>query len=168
MKKRPILPTIITLLLLVMLSSECNKPPKFSEIPHITFQSIDKIENDLGYDDKAILNIHFQDGDGDIGLDDNDIMAPFDTSSVYFYNWFIDFYEKQNGQLVKINVNNNARIPRLSNTYPEPIEGDLSLEIYINNYFSPYDTVVLECSIVDRELQHSNVIRTPEIIVKKH
>jgi hypothetical protein len=154
------------MVMLVVQASSC-RDPKFDKTPAITFKSMDKIANDLGYDDKATLTIHFQDGDGDIGLDDNDWQAPFDTASPYFYNWFIDLYEKQNGQFVKIAFNNNARIPRLSTTYPESIEGDLSLELFINNYFSPYDTVRFECYIVDRELHHSNIITTPEIIIKK-
>jgi hypothetical protein len=154
------------LALLITMASSCRKP-EVDKIPAITFKSIDKIANDLGYDDKATLTIHFQDGDGDVGLDDNDWQAPFDTASPYFYNWFIDFYEKQNGQFVKIDINNNARIPRLSKTYPETIEGDISIELFVNNYSSPFDTVRFECYIVDRALNHSNIITTSELIVRK-
>jgi len=154
------------LAVLAVQASSCREP-QFDKTPAITFKSIEKIANSLGYDDKAKLTIHFQDGDGDIGLDEKDWQPPFDTASTYFYNWFIDFYEKQNGQFVKIDISNNARIPRLSSTVPESIEGDLSIELFINNYFSPYDTVRFECYIVDRELHHSNIITTPEIIIKK-
>jgi len=152
--------------LFVLFLSSCHEP-KFDKTPVITFKSIEKITNDLGCDDKATLTIHFQDGDGDIGLDDTDIQTPFDTASLYFFNWFIDFYEKQNGAFVKTDINQNARIPKLSTTYPESIEGDLSIELFINNPYSTYDTVRFECYIVDRELHQSNVVITPEIIVKK-
>ena len=61
----------------------------------------------------------------------------------------------------------HARVPHLSNDVPESIEGTLSIDTYINNPTSPYDTVRLTCWLVDRALHHSDTITTPEIIVKK-
>lgn len=154
---------------IVLLS--CEPEVKYPIIPKIQFASIEKISNEFGYDYKANLKFNFEDGDGDVGLDDTteDLQPPFDTSSVYHYNCFIKYYEKQNGTFVKVDlpVEQNARIPRLSNNTPESIDGEISIEIFINNFASTYDTVRFEFFIVDRALQHSNTVTTPEIIINK-
>ena len=113
--------------------------------------------------------LHFQDGDGDIGLNESDTLAAFNKDSIYHYNFFINYFEKQNGEYVEVElpISNNARIPRLSDAVPESIEGDISIDLYINNIKSKYDTIRFECYIVDRELHHSNTITTPDIVVKK-
>jgi hypothetical protein len=149
----------------------CTPEEKYPIIPRLEYMSLDKIANDLGYDYKANLTFYFEDGDGDIGLDDTseDLQPPFDTSSEYHYNFFIDYYEKQNGEFVKIDLpaEQHARIPRLSNSTPESIDGTISVEIFINNVTSVHDTVKFEFYIVDRALHHSNVVSTPEIIIDK-
>jgi hypothetical protein len=61
----------------------------------------------------------------------------------------------------------HSRVPHLSYDVPESIEGNLSILTYINNPYSNYDTVRLSCYLVDRALNHSDTIITPEIIVKK-
>jgi hypothetical protein len=156
----------------IFLLFSCKKKEPFSEIPAISFVSFSKINDGSGSDNQGKLTIAFQDGDGDLGLDEGDINPPFDTSSVYYYNFFVDYYKKQNGEFVLLSTmsdSRHARFPRLSDDVPESIEGELSVTLYINTYdFSTvYDTLKLECFIVDRALNHSNVITTPEIVVKK-
>lgn len=156
---------------LLTLLLSCEPEVKYPIIPNIKFVNLEKISNDLGYDYKANLKFYFEDGDGDIGLDDitEDLQPPFDTSSIYHYNFFIKYYEKQNGTFVKVDlpVEQNARIPRLSNNTPESIDGEISIEVFINNFASQYDTVRFEFFIVDRSLHHSNTVTTPEIIINK-
>lgn len=162
-------PVIVVLLVIFLSVTSCQREPKFSEIPYIEFVSLDKISNDLGYDDEATLVLYFQDGDGNLGLDASDNTDAFDTSSIYHYNLWIDYYEKQNGTfvLVELPITNDIRFPRLSNTVPESIEGRISTTMSINNYFSPYDTVMFTFQIVDRDLNMSNVVPSPEIIINK-
>ncbi|MCQ2286586.1 MAG: hypothetical protein MJZ76_06905 [Bacteroidales bacterium] len=156
---------------IVALFTSCRKEEKFSETPYISFVSFEKIANEHAYDEQGRLTIHFQDGDGDLGLNEDDLSSPFDTSSIFYYNFFIDYYKKTDGefQLLKLDGLQNARFPRLSNKETESIEGDISINIFINTYdlTSDYDTMKLECHIVDRALHQSNVITTPEFIVKK-
>jgi hypothetical protein len=162
------LPIII---LSVLLLNACTKEEVFPPTPAITFISFDKIANNSTIDDKALLKIFFTDGDGDLGLDDYDTLPPFDTSSMYYYNFFIKYFEKQHGNFVEIvlPLPFNSRIPRLQSSGNSPsIKGEIELEVNINNPFSPFDTVRFEASICDRALNMSNVITTPEIIVKKH
>ncbi|MDD4395880.1 MAG: hypothetical protein PHQ33_08345 [Bacteroidales bacterium] len=160
------------LFLSLVLLSACKKEEKFSDIPAIEFVSLTKIDNGTNVDQRATLVLHFQDGGGDIGLNSTDISAPYDTSSVYYYNFFIDYYKKVNGefQLIEFEeISFNQRIPRLSETLPESIEGDITLELDINSYdlSTTYDTIRFDCYIVDRALHHSNTITTPELVVKK-
>lgn len=159
--------------IILLLFSACKKEEKFPVIPAIEFVSLNKIDNGTGIDKRAALVLHFQDGDGDIGLNATDTQAPFDTASAYYYNFFIDYYKKVNGefQLIEFeDISFNQRIPRLSETLPESIEGEITLELDINSYdlSSTYDTIQFQCYIVDRELHKSNTITTSELIVKKN
>ena len=156
---------LLTLLLLALLLSACRKPEKYPVEPQIEFVSLVANEDaDNGTD--VCLTFKFQDGDGDIGLNDDDILAPFDTSSIYYYNCFIKYFEKQNGEFVEVELPStlNMRIPRLSDNTPESISGEIMLELFANNPFSPYDTIRYELYIVDRALNHSNTITTSEYI----
>lgn len=147
----------------------CRHEEKFSTTPHIEFVSIEKVDNGTNVDDQANLVFSFQDGDGDIGLDNADTAGVFHVDSAYYYNLFVDYYEKQNGvwTLMNLPATLNARIPHLSDNVPESIEGKLTILTYINNYSSPYDTVKLSFYLVDRALHKSNVVETPEIIIHK-
>ncbi len=154
---------------LAVASFGCRREPKYSVVPHIEFVSLEKIDNGTGHDSQAELTIRFQDGDGDIGLDETDRDPVFAVDSPYYYNFFIILCEKQHGEWVELELPTplHARVPHLSNDVPESIEGTLSIDTYINNPTSPYDTVRLTCWLVDRALHHSDTITTPEIIVKK-
>lgn len=147
----------------------CRQEPKYSVIPHIEFLSLEKVDNGTGTDSQAELTIYFQDGDGDIGLDATDKNPVFAVDSPYYYNFFIDYYEKHHGEWTKVDLPTplHARLPHLSDNVPESIEGKLTILTFINNPYSQYDTVRLTCWLVDRALHHSDTITTPEIIVKK-
>ena len=163
---------LVIFCLFVILFSSCKKEEKFPIEPHIEFVSLTKIDNGTPIDSRATIVIHFQDGDGDIGLNEGDIKPPFDTASIYHYNFFIDYYKKIDGefQLIQFEgVTFNQRIPRLSESVPESIEGDISIDLDINSYdlSTPYDTIKFQCYIVDRALHHSNTVETSELIVRK-
>ena len=155
--------------LLAALLCSCHHREKYSEVPHIEFVRLEKVDNGTGVDNQANLVIHFQDGDGDIGLNDEDTLGVFSPDSTHYYNFLINYYEKQNGEWVLVVPPTplHARIPRLSYDVPESIEGEITVLTFINNYSSPYDTIKLSCCLLDRALHESNVIETPEIIVNK-
>ena len=156
---------LFTPLFLALLMSSCHKPEKYPVEPKIEFVSLEAItEADNAMDVR--LTFKFQDGDGDIGLDESDTRPPFDTSSVYYYNCFITYFEKQNGTFVEVELPStlNMRIPRLSDDVPESIAGELYIDLFANNPLSPYDTIRYELYVVDRALNHSNTITTSEYI----
>lgn len=161
-----------TLLLFVaVLLSTCIKKDHFPDTPVIEFISLTKIQNDLGYDDKGILKISFTDGNGDIGLSQYDTFPPYNVGSEWYYNFFITYFEKQNGvlKMVELPLTNNSRIPQVNTDGSEkPVKGTIEVELFINNFASGYDTIAYEVSIADRALNISNKVLTPEIIIKKH
>ena len=163
---------IAIMLLSLLLLAGCHRDDKFPVVPAITFVGLEKIDDGTGIDNKATLTLHFQDGDGDLGLNTEDIYSPFDTASVYYYNLFIDYYKKVNGAFQKIEfdaVTFNQRFPRLSNDVPESIEGDLYVDLPINSFdlSTQYDTIKFSCYIVDRALHVSNTVETTPLVVKK-
>ncbi len=128
------------------------------------------MRNSQNIDKKGILEFSFTDGDGDIGLNSWDTVYPYD------FNLFITYFEKQNGEFkeVPIIVNGDttiqdARIPIL-NTSGEgkSLKGKIEIELFINNPRSNFDTIRYDAYIKDRALNESNVISTPEIVVKKN
>lgn len=159
------------ILTIILFLSSCRKREVYPDEPVISFFSFAKIENGLGYDDKGILNISFTDGDGDIGLREEDTLEPYNIDGDYYYNMVIEYYEKQDGQFVKIDlpIENNYRIPYFEADLAElGIKGNISVELFINNVMSNHDTIKFSCFIYDRALHKSNIIETPEIVIDKH
>lgn len=149
----------------------CKKIEEYPIEPKITFHSFEKIGNGTAIDNYGLLTIDFTDGDGDVGLNETDIYAPFDSASIYYYNFFIDFYEKQHGVFVKPQLYEtfNARIPILNTSNDaQTLKGTIAIQVPFNNITSPFDTIRFDCQICDRALHLSNIISSPEIIVKKH
>ncbi len=157
-------------LLLFALLFSCKKPETYPLIPVIEFVSFTKIQNAQGKDEKGIMKISFTDGDGNIGLASIDTLAPFNSGSIYYYNFFIDYYEKQHGVYTKVELpmTNNSRIPIITpDGENKSVKGDIEIVLFINNPVSTFDTICYDVSICDRELNVSNIIRTPDIVVKK-
>lgn len=155
---------------LTFLLQNCRKPEEFPPVPHIEFVSFTKIPTANGIDNKGLLTIFFTDGDGDMGLSESDTLSPFDPESEFHYNFFIHYFEKKNGTFEKIDLpfTLNSRIPILNTSKNNrPLKGEIEIELFINNILSPYDTIRFECQICDRALNKSNIITTPEIVIKK-
>lgn len=162
---------IIPLIIVLMTFFSCTKVEEFPDEPAIEFISFTKVTNSGNVDDKGILKLSFTDGDGDLGLADGDTVAPFDKTSIYYYDFFITYFEKQHGEFVEVHpvITFNSRIPKLTSTSSNnSLKGEIEIEMFINNPFSVYDTIRFDAQIVDRALHMSNIISTPEIILKKY
>lgn len=165
-------------ILLGMLNYSCQKENPFPDTPFIRFEAFEQLKDASGKDSIGVLKLYFTDGDGDMGLAPSDTLAPFNPGSLYYYNFFISYYEKQNGVWQKITLpppfpgadtlSNNSRIPYLTPTgQNKTLEGFIDMELFTNNPFSPYDTIKYDVSICDRALNRSNQITTGEIILTK-
>ncbi|MDR0205691.1 MAG: hypothetical protein LBI45_00265 [Bacteroidales bacterium] len=167
--------SILIIIIIATLFCACRKPVIYPDTPEILDGKLEKYLytlNDEIYEGAKLI-FGFKDGDGDIGLNEEDISPPYDDPKNF--NLFIDYYEKQNGEFIIIDreLNNNgdtvlfslnARIPRLSTQLKEPIDGEITH--FIPNYFpktSKSDTMKLVFYIVDRKLNKSNVLETEMI-----
>ena len=73
----------------------CLKPVQYPDVPAVEFVQFD-IHGDSG-----IITFYFTDGDGDIGLNANQIIPPYDPGSFFHYNVYLEYYEMMNGNVVK-------------------------------------------------------------------
>ena len=147
----------------------CVKQENYPVEPKIEFLSFITLFDTGEYAVKGILNISFTDGDGDIGLSSYQTSPPFDTGSPYYYNYVITYFEKQQGVFVPLDLNPpfSYRIPVLNWEFPgKPIKGTITDTLELNPK-PVFDTIRLEAFIYDRALHKSNVISTPEIILKR-
>ncbi len=162
--------SLFVLFLLLAGFTSCLKRNDFPDEPQIEFKDFIKYQNTQGKDSIGILFLKFTDGDGDIGLDQQDTFPPFDVNSVYYYNFYVKYFERQNGTFTEVvlPLPNNSRIPNIT---PEgqnkTLEGEIELKLFINNPFSNFDTIKFEAFIYDRALHQSNTIETPDIMVVK-
>ena len=153
-------------ILTVFIFYSCNSN-KEARPPVITFKSFVKKPGAGNIDGEGTLTIKFTDNDGDIGLYEGDTIGSFQLDSTYYYNLLITYYEKQNGQYVKIDlpITNNARIPYLEGN--GGLEGQIQTDLYFNNPFSIYDTIRYKIILIDRALNSSNEVYTNDIKVVK-
>ena len=157
----------------------CKKAVKFPVIPRIEYLDFGKIYNpDLEIYDRGVLSFSFEDGDGDIGLNNGDTLYPYNASSKYHYNLIITYFEMQNGELTEVPIlwfnpqtelydtlTLSARIPNLTPLgINKAISGEIYDTLFIYNFSSSYDTIKFEAYIIDRALHESNIISTPLII----
>lgn len=175
---------------IVLVLCSCKKAVEFSDIPFIEFENISKVvvfDEDLQVSvDSITISLKFQDGDGNLGVDQSDLgnvmyrsfsdtsISSLGDTTFTFINYYIDLYRKDNGEFVKFDP-----YIRLGGSFESlveynevgPIEGTLhyGFKMIANSAllagFAYNDTVKFDVHIVDRELNVSNHIVTDEIIL---
>ena len=159
---------ILLSLIITFVIYACEKPKAYSNIPKVSFKSIE-IKNGINALDEEIKSIilttNIEDGDGNVGL-----YAITDTTREYDlleeFNYFIEMYEKIDGEFIKVDLQESQkfRIP-----YMEPqgqqklLKADIEVSFEYTMKFFTYDTVKYEFYIYDRDLNKSNIAETPEI-----
>jgi len=155
-------------MILGLLLSSCQQEETYPIIPEIKFEDFTLLYNqNTGIIERGVLKISFKDGDGDIGLRQNETDPPFD------FNLFITYYEIQNNDTVEVflvdpvsgdTANFHARLPILT---PEgnnkSIKGEIEDTLFVYNPYSNFDTIMYKVYLVDRALHKSNEILTPLI-----
>jgi hypothetical protein len=162
-------------LFFILLSSSgllsCIKQEDYPNEPTIGFVQFVTAYDTSAFAVKGILSVSFTDGNGDIGLRPGDTLFPYDRGGQYYYNYVLTFFNKVNGVYTQIDLDPpfSARIPVLNPDYPgKPIKGVITDTINLQLVPHPgYDTIRFEAFIYDRALNKSNVITTPEIILKR-
>ncbi len=178
--------------LIIFTGTACRKPKNYPDEPIITYKDFTTIKNGQGLDVSGKIVISFTDGDGDIGLRPEDTIAPYDTCSIFQFNYFIKIFEKKNGIFRQFvfkknfnpcvfqdlyNICNPTFSTILDSTYnatlknitPEgkskALDGDLALDIPFLIPCVTNDTIKFQVQIVDRALHQSNVVESPEYII---
>jgi len=151
-----------------ILISSCFKKVNYPLEPIISNPSF------IIYADSAVLTFEFTDGDGDIGLSNNEMSPPYDSTSYYYYNLYVDYYEKDdvNGWQRGLNLAGDSitfayRLkPIIIKGKERGIKGkmDVTMKTYKNPFSSQSDTIKFTIKLIDRSLNESNTIETNEIV----
>ncbi len=153
------------LLFFGMAMNFCYKPEDYPDEPKLEFKSFEKAEDG----DRGFLTVSFTDGDGNVGLEEDDTTGKFSPDSRYHNNLFLEYYEKQEGTWThrELEPPFHYRIPPLE---PEgaskALEGDIEVELE-PTYYDPnssYDTIKYKVILADRDLNESNEVETDPII----
>jgi hypothetical protein len=156
---------LIVISLLVL--NSCLKVEHLPAVPHIEFTSFTIFDTTdiLGNNSKGgRLKFHFEDGDGDLGLN-----APTgdQTDST---NLFFTLFRKEGGVMVPAPDNDPLkpsayRIPYMERSGQNKIlKGTISVT-FLYLFYSPADTIRYDFYIKDRALNESNVVSTNEIVL---
>ena len=154
---------IVLFIVLLTLFFACKKREEFSEIPYLEFtkyelkDSVDALGNITKL---CELHLYFTDGDGDIGLFDEDSIPPFE------YNLFVNYFEMKNDSLQQINVNPPYHI-RMPNLPPTGQNKSLIVDVKydVNVTYRNSDTIKFELKLFDRALNESDWVSSPLIII---
>ncbi|KUG07305.1 hypothetical protein [Solirubrum puertoriconensis] len=157
----------------------CEDAPDYPDTPSIQFKSItaERVTPTTGETpyNRIYVTVAYKDGDGDLGLSEEDIQSPPFNSGRYSQNYFITMFRQNSSGVFEQYVPFipfNGRFPRMlePNEKSQPIRGDLTYEIYKGIGFSitdpnfrPGTKIKFNIQIVDRALHESNVITTDEL-----
>jgi hypothetical protein len=160
---------------LSLLFHSCRKEASFPPEPHITFKEFNK----LGHDSSQLV-VTFTDGDGDIGLNQDDTTGHFARNQKFYYNFFCRYYYKDasgnfvpyltylNNDTILDTLDFNYRVPYLTqNGQKESLTGDIVVSMYpFPFYYIPgHHTIRYEIWIADRALNVSNKVMSTDIEV---
>ena len=148
----------------------CKKVEQLPAVPHIEFTSFTIFDTTdiLGNNSKGgRLKFHFEDGDGDLGLN-----APTggQTDST---NLFFTLFRKEGGVMLQAPDNDPLkpsayRIPYMERLGQNKIlKGTISVT-FLYLFYSPADTIRYDFYIKDRALNESNVVSTSEIVLSEN
>jgi hypothetical protein len=145
----------------------CRKVQQLPAVPHIEFTSFTIFDTTdiLGNNSKGgRLKFHFEDGDGDLGLN-----APTD-SQADSTNLFFTLFRKEGGVMIPAPDNDPLkpsayRIPYMERLGQNKIlKGTISVT-FLYLFYEPTDTISYDFYIKDRALNESNVASTNEIVL---
>ena len=159
---------IIRLGVIVIALTGCLEDVSYPDEPQIEYMSFNLEENE-----NAVLSFNVTDGDGDLGLDIGDTLAPFCTSCEHYYNLKCEYDELRDGVWTHIELNPDEgqvpfyyRVPRANPSGTnQAINGVIEIDMNTWHLQSSYDTLRFRFSIEDRSLNVSNE-DTTKVLVK--
>ena len=170
MKARTKIHFIFSILIVSLVLQSCFKKEEYPIEPNIAYDSF-KV-----FGDSATLTFNFTDGDGDLGLNDSDTLAPYDISSEFHYNIYVNYYEKddQQGWVQGLDLDGNPVVfryrmePVITKGKSKGIKGKIEIGISNGLYYNPLsdqsDTLKYDIQLIDKALHKSNIIESEVII----
>lgn len=148
----------------IVLTVGCKQEVIYPIIPAIKYKATVIQKSVLGKDSALKLTISYTDGDGDLGLRQEDIAPPFDAGTFY-YNMYVYYYELIEGKWCEVTVSEFIKDTiRIKYRFPylTPNSGNKAIKGDIENTFSlpsrdSLTTIKLKFYIYDRMLHKSNV-----------
>ncbi|MDB4835442.1 hypothetical protein OAH12_02525 [Cyclobacteriaceae bacterium] len=103
------------LFLLILIAFSCRKPPDYSEVPEIAFNSIQNFQVAEGFNfvDSFNIKIDFRDGNGNLGLDASDLENSDIFIGDFSKNYFCTMYKRENGTWNELSDDLNSQFMRL-------------------------------------------------------
>ncbi|MEE2699877.1 MAG: hypothetical protein VYD71_00745 [Bacteroidota bacterium] len=155
---------IVFIILLSSILFACKKSQQFSDVPYLEFRtyhikdSVDALGN---FTEICELHLYFTDGDGDIGLFDEDTIPPFN------YNLFVNYFEMYNDSLCQIDVSPpfHIRIPNLTSSGQNK-SLKVNVKYDINITYRNSDIIKFELKLFDRALNESDWVGSGLIILQ--
>ena len=150
----------------------CRKIEQLPAIPYIEFTSFEIFDtiDPLGNNSKGgRLKFYFEDGDGDLGLQEPSDFQP-DTANLFF-----TLLRKIDGNMEPVSDKNDPLLPYSAYRIPymerigqnKILKGTISVT-FLYQAYSPEDTIRYDFYIVDRALNESNLESTSEIVVSSN
>ena len=170
--------TLTILIFTVFVLTACQEKVEYPIEPKISYEGLAYMMNaDSTLTGEVMLSIGYTDGDGDLGLDDNDTIYPFGPNDPYYYNLIIDYMKWDGNAFVETpmvywnqqtqmfdTISFNARFKRLIfNDEVKPISGTIDYLIPAYNPLGANDTIKFKVHIIDRALHQSNTVETEAI-----
>ena len=164
---------LISVLIVAILLYSCLDKETFPVEPVIVYESMAIDGNDV------IVKFTFTDGDGDIGLKDDELYYPFGDCDKYNKNLIVDPYYFKDGEFVLGRFIRKSDCPgktydtlgfdqRIKYIVPEgnnkTLQGDIYVTLNQAILTLPDDTIKFKLTLIDRLLHKSNEIETETII----
>ena len=164
--------SVLIVFSVMALVTACYKEISFDVIPYIEFSDLRKeirLDQFSGSKkDSVILTIKFQDGDGDLGLNEEEKKAAVEKQD---FNYIIRIFRKKNGVFTEVpqEVPYSGFFPRLkSDNKKGPIEGKLDYSlVYFQDFTPKKDSLKYQITIKDRSGNVSNTIESKVIVLNE-
>jgi len=162
--------SLLLIAIIIIGMGSCRKIEHLPAVPSIEYLNFTVFDttDPLGNKSKGgRLKFHFEDGDGDLGLN-----APAD-STMDSTNLFLSLYRKTGGVFVAAAANDPLkpspyRIPYMERLGQNKIlKGTISVT-FMYLFYNPSDTIKYDFYVKDRALNESNVASTNQIILSKN
>ena len=155
---------IIIIFLIVLVGYACVKAKTKNPVPVIEFKELDHLQkSEFTLQDTAVLVFNYEDGDGDIFLD-NASQGPNLIFIPFFFNTTTNKFDVQIDPYTKdtLRITNTAIQPDNGYYKGKSIKGDISMPL---SQYRPNDKVKrikFTGFVVDAKGHKSNVIASPE------